>query len=334
MNEIAESLREAAAELFRRELKVPGGQFSLALWLSLESVELPRIGIPEAAGGAGGGLAEAIAVARTVGYFAVPAPLVETSMLAGRVLAESGFEARNGPLALLMGGVELTREGAGWRLDGATARVPWAGIASSLVVLVDGRVAVFPRDEAVVTPGLNLGGEPRDDVALNGIRLAADAVHDAPAGLDYEAVLHWGALARAAQIAGALERILEMTVQYSLDREQFGRPISRFQALQHGAATVAGDVAASLAAVQTAVERPMPLDIAIAKLTASAAVGPATRFAHQVHGALGFTDEHPLYHYTTRLWAWRDEFGSEDEWAIRIGRQAASAGIRVWELLA
>jgi acyl-CoA dehydrogenase len=334
MNEIAESLREAAAELFKRELKSPGGEFSEALWLSLESVELPLVGIPESAGGAGGGLAEAAAIARTTGYFAVPAPLVETAMLAGRVLAESGFEARNGPLALVTEGARLTRDGAGWRLEGGATRVPWARLASTLVVLGEGFVVVLPRGEAEVIPGANLGGEPRDDVAFRGIPVPAEAVHDAPAGLDQEAVLGWGALARAAQITGALERILEMTVQYAIDRQQFGRPISRFQALQHGAATVAGEVAAALAAVEAAVERPETMSIAIAKLTASAAVGPATRFAHQVHGALGFTDEHPLYHFTTRLWAWRDEFGSEEEWAMRIGRHAAGAGDRVWEELA
>jgi acyl-CoA dehydrogenase len=186
-----------------------------------------------------------------------------------------------------------------------------------------------------IAPGVNLAGEPRDQVRFPRVQLSADAVRDAPVDVvNPMAVRAWGALARSAQIAGALERILAMTVQHAQDREQFGRPIAKFQALQHGAATIAGELAATRAALEAAVEAPGRVTIAIAKAISSGAVGPATRFAHQVHGALGFTDEHPLYHYTTRLWSWRDEFGSEEEWSIEIGRRAAAAGAGLWEALA
>ena len=333
MSEIADSLREAADDLFRRELKGPGGKFSETLWRSLESVELPLVGVPEQSGGAGGGLGEATALARSTGYHAVPAPLVETGMLAGRVLAEAGFQVPSGPLSLVVGELGLKPEGEGWELDGTAGLVPWASVASHLVVLSRGQVALVDPGQAVVSGGANLAGEPRDGVAFRGARLPASAVRAAPPGLDHEEVLLRGALARAAQISGGLERILAMSVQYSLDRSQFGRPLARFQALQHGAATAAGDLAAAMAAVEAAVEAPGPLTIGIAKAVCSAAVGPATRFAHQLHGALGFTDEHPLYNYTTRLWAWRDEFGSEEEWWIRIGRRAAENGKQIWQLL-
>jgi acyl-CoA dehydrogenase len=135
-------------------------------------------------------------------------------------------------------------------------------------------------------------------------------------------------------IAGGLERVLEMTVNYALDREQFGRPLARFQALQHGAATVAGEVAMVIAALEAAVERADELSIGIAKICASSAVSTTAQFAHQVHGAIGFTTEHALHIHTTRLWAWRDEFGSEEEWAVRVGQQVAAEGQHLWEFLA
>jgi acyl-CoA dehydrogenase len=335
MSEVSESLREAAAQLLEREIPSAGAEFSPALWEKLESVEFPRVGIPETAGGSGGGVEEAVALARTFGYFAVPAPVVETGMLAGRLLAESGARVPRGPLAYVEGpDLRLARSDGGWLLDGFARRVPWARVAARLVVVSGGSLAEVDPALARVTPGTNLAGEPRDDVEFSAVRLPSSAVRDLPAGVTADVVRAWGALGRSAQIAGALERILEITVEYAQNREQFGRPISKFQALQHGAAAVAGDLAATLATLESAVERDDVLTMAQAKIVSSAAVGPATRFAHQVHGALGFTDEHPLYRYTTRLWAWRDEFGSDETWAIHVGRLAAGAGGGLWELLA
>ncbi len=335
MSEVSESLREAATNLLLREIPSTGGEFSPALWDKLESVDLPRVGIPERAGGSGGGLEEAVALARTFGYFAVPAPLVETGMLAGRLLAESGSKVPSGPLAYAAGPeLTLTRVQGGWSLNGVARRVAWARIASRIVVLTGGWVAEVDPALARLTRGTNLAGEPRDDVEFTDARLPSAAVRELPSGVTEDLVRAWGALGRAAQIAGALERILKITVEYAQDREQFGRPISKFQALQHGAAAGAGDIAVTLAALESAVERQDVLSMALAKIVSSAAVGPATRFAHQVHGALGFTDEHPLYRYTTRLWAWRDEFGSDEAWSILVGRHAAEAGSKLWEMLA
>ena len=67
-------------------------------------------------------------------------------------------------------------------------------------------------------------------------------------------------------------------------------------------------------------------EIAAAKIRAGDAVAVATRVAHQVHGAIGFTDEHRLHYATRRLWAWRGEYGSAAEWAAWLGRRVAARG--------
>ena len=142
-----------------------------------------------------------------------------------------------------------------------------------------------------------------------------------------------GALLRSIQIAGALERILELTVTYAGDRKQFGQPLNRFQAVQQAIAEMAGVVALAGAAVDQAVEDPTGKRVAVAKVVAGEAAGRAAALAHQVHGAIGFTYEHQLHRFTTRLWRWRDEDGSEPAWAENLGDLLARVGgDRVWEV--
>ena len=144
-------------------------------------------------------------------------------------------------------------------------------------------------------------------------------------------------------MAGALGHILDASVQFSLDRVQFGRPIAKFQAVQHNLAALAGEVAAAGAAADAASEAIATYGIAderavaetaIAKLRVGEAASTGAAIAHQVHGAMGFTYEHTLHHSTRRLWTWREEFGNETYWAIRIGHMVAGRGAdALWPFL-
>jgi len=136
-------------------------------------------------------------------------------------------------------------------------------------------------------------------------------------------------------MAGALEHILDQSVQWSLDRVQFGRAIAKFQAVQHNLAMLAGEVAAAGAAADAAAEAiseqgisgdSVASAVAAAKVRVGEAAGSGAAIAHQVHGAMGFTYEHSLHHATRRLWAWREEFGNEALWAERLGRMVAERG--------
>jgi acyl-CoA dehydrogenase len=183
-----------------------------------------------------------------------------------------------------------------------------------------------------LTQGSSLAGEPRDTVSFDGA--TAIAVKPAPR-LDPAAVVRLGAAVRCQQMAGALDHILAQSVQYSLDRVQFGRPIAKFQAVQHNLANLAGEVAAAGAAADAAAEaiaaygihsETTAAEVAIAKMRVGEAAGTGAAIAHQVHGAMGFTKEHSLHHATRRLWAWREEFGNEAVWATTLGRMVAERG--------
>ncbi len=156
--------------------------------------------------------------------------------------------------------------------------------------------------------------------------------------VDADALMRLGALGRAAMMAGALERIAEMAMEYALIRVQFGRPIAKFQAIQQQLAALAGEVAASRRAVDQAVAAAETgdgaLEIAVAKARVGESAGVSAEIAHQVHGAIGFTHEHNLHHFTRRLWSWRDEFGPEVYWQTMIGhRVVAAGGDGLWPLL-
>lgn len=132
-----------------------------------------------------------------------------------------------------------------------------------------------------------------------------------------------GAALHAALIAGALARVLELTVRHCLDREQFGRAIGAFQAVQHQLAVMAEHVAAASMAASLAFppgrEAPRLMAAAVAKARTSEAAQWVAATAHALHGAIGITADHDLQLYTRRLHEWRMAHGSEDYWHRGIG---------------
>jgi acyl-CoA dehydrogenase len=201
--------------------------------------------------------------------------------------------------------------------DAGGERVPWARDAESIVVP---GVGCFAREAVEIKPGHNLAGEPRDRVRFDAD--AGGAAFDAPA----DVLALRSALARTAVMAHALDAVAEMTIAYAREREQFGRPIARFQAVQEHLVTVAQQAALTSAAYELAARREGAFEIAAAKLVANRAATIATRAAHQVHGARGTTREYPLHELTRRLWAWRSEDGDERYWSTRLGAAVARAG--------
>ncbi|HTV45513.1 MAG TPA: acyl-CoA dehydrogenase family protein [Stellaceae bacterium] len=315
------------------------GVWPKALWDALEESGLPLAWVPEALGGPGATMADGFAVLRAAGRFAVPAPLAET-LMAGWLLARAGITAPAGAMTLAPvhadGHITLDREG---RLSGRARRVPFARNAGHFAVLVRRggvpAVALVADAGVAVSHQQSLSGEPRDTVSFDGV--VPETV--APVELDEDVIQRLGAAVRSQQMAGALEKILEQSVQWALDRSQFGRPIAKFQAVQHNLAALAGEVAAAGAAADLAAEACTgteigTAEIAIAKVRAGEAAGSGAAIAHQVHGAMGFTYEHTLHHATRRLWAWREEFGNEAVWATRLGRMVAERGAdQLWPFI-
>ncbi|MEU8514183.1 acyl-CoA dehydrogenase family protein [Kitasatospora sp. NPDC048722] len=246
------------------------------------------------------------------------------------------------PAAFHVGPAGTMGEDLALRVSGTLPRVPWGGSATVLVVAQGpGGPVLFPVDPArtTVATGSNLAGESRDTLHLADFQVPAELVRPLPPDLLTECELR-AALARAALIAGAAERCVELTVAHTSGRIQFGRPLSHFQAVKQEEARLIEESALVGAAVEAAGEAvelhgfEAVFAIAAAKAQASASVAEITRIAHQLHGAIGFTELSELRFATTRLWSWRDEDGDEAHWSARLGRTAlAQRAEDLWPLL-
>ena len=312
------------------------GAWPEALWRALEEGGLTLPLVPEAQGGAGGTWLDAHVVVRAAGRHAAPVPLAET-IVASWLLAGAGLEVPFGPLTLAPvhrdDTLILARAGGGWHVRGTAARVPWGAAAGHVVVVgeaADGRtiIALVARGTARVTADRNLALEPRDTLVFDDAPVLAAA--QAATGIRADAITLYGALARSAQMAGALESLLTQSTRYVGERRQFGRPIGSFQAIQHQLAVLAGHAAAAGISAErafAAADTGDPgFEVAVAKIRAGEAAGLGASIAHQVHGAIGFTYEHSLHFATRRLWSWRAEFGSESRWASELGRTVTTRG--------
>lgn len=312
-------------------LQAARGSWAPAVWKELEQAGLTTVSVAADLGGGGGALADTAAIVRLTGRHAAPVPLAESALVALWLGELAGEAVRPGPAVpvLALGGeLTSTPAGGGWTVSGSVHDVPWARIAQRLVlaVAVDDTVAVGLVDGTAVdvAEGTNIAGEPRDTVTIDGARVVALD------GVSAEHVRVRAALARTGLMVGAMERVLDLSMIYAVQREQFGRPLARFQVIRHYIAEMAGEVAAARAGFDAAVDAVAAGDgmvaVAAAKVRAGRSAGEVAGLAHQIHGAIGFTDEHVLHHSTTRLWAWRDEDGTEAHWAGVLGRRAVEAG--------
>ncbi len=341
--ELGKGLSRLSEETCTSELleSAEQGVWPEAVWNGLENLGLVMAALPEEAGGVGLELADLLYIVNRSAYEALPVPLVET-FLAGRALVAAGIEVPEGPLTVapVMGEhLELSRSGDTWSLQGVARHVPWGNRCGHAVVVaaqdgVEHVALVRLAPELVVQEEKNLAGEPRVDLKFDGATVVdARVVAAARERLELD-----GALLRAVQMTGAMERALELSLSYANERVQFGRPIGKFQAVQQMLAVMAGHVAAAKAAADFAAHGCAQglglFPVAIAKARVGEAAGLSAEIAHQVHGAMGITREHRLHFSTRRLWAWRDEFGAEVLWQRRLGSLVAQQGPdALWPML-
>lgn len=339
---IADSVERLFAERITPEVlaRFDAGHAASELWQQVVDNGLPGALVAEEAGGSGASWLEASPILRAIGYWKAPLPLSET-MLASLLLASAGLQVPEGPITLIqvgrLGDLSLSADGL---LNGRAVNVPWARSCRwALVANDDGRVALVDLRQAQVSleAGSNFAGEERD--ILTFVATAVQAIGHLRLPDVAEPVWLLGALARACMLVGALESSLDQAVAYANERAQFGKAIGKFQAIQQQLAQMAGVIGAARTATQVALHsacqalqgKPgsgscLAFDIAVAKVCAGEAATLATSVAHQVHGAIGFTHEHTLHFATRRLWSWRDEFGSDAQWAEVLGQAAIAAG--------
>jgi acyl-CoA dehydrogenase len=333
---IEESIQRILADQVDRKVldAVESGEWPQALWDALEQSGFTEIlAAPDDENAPQ--WADAYPMFHAIGRYAAPVPLAETAV-ANYLLATHDLPRRQGALTFVDAQEGATLVDGALVLNATIAGVPWARRAQAYVVTarVGARQAIALVDANVaglrVDAGTNLAGEPLDTVAFTTCRAEAFRLLDREIDL-----LAYGALIRAAMMAGAVEAVLASSVEYANERVQFGRPIGKFQAIQQSLAQLAGEAtssqSAALAAFACIGREPGRFETAVAKIRAGKAAGLASSIAHQVHGAIGFTWEHTLHYATQRLWSWRAEYGTEAWWAAELGRAAITRrSARLW----
>jgi acyl-CoA dehydrogenase len=352
MEDMSTIVLEQANRLFQQHVNkevlsaADAGHWPSALWAALDEAGLPLALVPEAAGGVGLAALDVANLIRRSAFYSVPLPLAET-MIANRLWTDAGGHPLEGAVTLgptnNSDRLTVKPQGKGWRLNGIARHVPWGLEVTNLFFAEDesggGYLArVRARGATSLKRRRNIAYEPRDEISFDDIELSSDDVLKAPAWLTENGLMPFGAAIRSQQMVGAMERCLDYAQTYANERVQFGRPIAKFQAVQHMLAIAAGHFAAATAAADTLTQSERlgddRLAVAIAKARCGESAGHVAAACQQVHGAMGFTQEHPLHFASRRLWCWRDEWGAEAFWQEMIGRTiCAVGGEGFWPLL-
>lgn len=305
---LAQSCSSAAVRAAERD---PDDRLLKLLWDEIEESGLTNALVAETDGGFGLSVAQILPLAVLMGVHALPLPLAET-MVARALLLRAGVEP---PLAPIVLAVVLSNND---RATIRTAELPLARTARYVLVSRGETLDLVELSPAVLSP-------PRSEFSLS-TRVVAEMAQirdsipaDAIAFRETIALLH------AAKLTGAMQRVLQMTIDYAETRSQFGRPIGKFQAIQQQVSVMAEHVAAARMAVQLAAGTggwfPDPLAAGVAKECASSAALIVAQTAHSVHGAIGISREHDLQLYTRRMAEWRAAEGAESYWATQVGRE-------------
>jgi acyl-CoA dehydrogenase len=299
-----------------------------ASWREVANSGFAALLVGESKEGFGGDWGDAFAVLRCAGAHAAPLPVGE-AMVAAALAGDAGLELDGGLATIASRAVgEVDAKG---RFAGRIESVPWGRELAHVVFDLGGQiVCMHTADAGSIERRVNPAGEARDTLIFEGA--------PAQCAESRMSVLEAGAFVRIAQIAGALDAALALSIQYANERTQFGKQIGKFQAVQQSLAMFAEEAAAVNCAGQAAAEAAdrgdAGFEIATAKLRANMAAAVGAAVAHQVHGAIGFTQEHALHRSTRRLVTWRSEFGGERFWAEQIGRGVCDRGAdALWSFL-
>lgn len=284
---------------------IESGESPETLWRSISDAGFLDLMAPEEAGGAGLRLQNVFPVLLQLGRYAMPLPFAQSIM--ARALL-SGAEASSA--GMLTFAPTMVRSGNSLRCQ----VVPYGALADSVLVS-DGEALWLLPTAAAERSQVDLRAQTATltwpDMA-KARQLPGDAASLAPLA----------AATYAALLAGAQQRVFQLTLDYCNERQQFGRTLGKFQAVQHTLSVMAQHVAAASIAAEAAfqaAEVPSWIPAAIAKSRTSEAVCVVADSAHALHGAIGVTEEFDLQLLTRRLHGWRRAHGSEGYWNRLLG---------------
>lgn len=326
------------------DTQTPAGAVDAEIWAALTESGFSTVSVSEEYGGGAGTLADALAVISAVTRTGAVTPLIEHT-IATWLASAAGHEVQStsATVGFAGDGAILRRRGDAVVLEGTVSDIVHAESTDTIVLLVgtaDGdrpRVVVVSTTAEGVTQdhGTDLVGAALTDVTF----VSTPVVFCGDSPIDTEAARDLAAVAYSVAMSAAATSVRDRTVQYAGERQQFGRPLAKFQAIQQSLAWLAALTAMTETAVAAAVEATMNRPdqaraaVATAKVVTSENARAISNAAHQIHGAIGFTSEYPLGRFTTSLLSWRDRYGNEHEWATVLADQILDDGADLWDTI-
>ena len=304
------------------------------LWRAIADLGWTGLLISEADGGVGGSLLDAILLVEQFGYAGVASPFISSAIASTVILSDAHRGDRLSQLArgetrVALAFSEETGEFtaqsvrttvAGQSISGVKKFVRDAGVADELIVAACGEVGLncylVPTSQAAVMPVNTISGEDVFGITFDAVPAPTAQLLGADgAGWDVmRRGIAAGALARAAEMVGLAQRVVDIVVEYAKVREQSGQPVGAFQAIQHHCADMLRDLEGARYITYRAastIDHAAPVDgaVAMAKAYAGDACLAVARRGHQVMGAIGYCDEHELHRLHKRIQAAAVDFG-------------------------
>lgn len=323
------------------------------LWKKMAATNLTGLSIPEQYGGVGDFLDLMVVLEEMGRVCFLGPYFATLALGAAAIMEAGSDEQKRKYLAGIAGGrimmtmalcestakytadeIKLKAESQGgyYVLNGAKIFVPDAQAASHVICAVrtedtkkpEEGITLFVVDinsvGITVKPYKTVAGDKQGEITFGNVKVSAkDMMGGVNKGWGYiEKILQKANVARCAEMVGLAEQALKMTLDYAKERKAFGHPIGAFQSLQHRCADMLVDIdGAKYAAWQAAwkINRGLEAarETAIAKAFVSQACKRVMASAHQVHGAIGFSEDHILHYYTKRARAYEFSFGGAEE---------------------
>lgn len=332
-----------------RQMEMDEKGYSPELWRKMAELGWLGLPFPEGYDGGGGSLLDLVILLEEMGRACLPSPYLSSVVMSGlTILAEGSDDQRQRYLPAISRGDIFTfalteSDGSyeaasikakanhgkeGYVISGTKLFVPYAHVADHMLCLARTSADPIPEDGLSLfvvdagSPGVRsailstIASDKQCEVALDGVRVPAGSVLGEP-GRGWpivEKTLQWAAIAKCAEMVGAGQQVLEMSVAYAKERVQFDRPIGTFQAVQHHCANMLLDVDGMRyltyeAAWLLSSGLPAVKEVAMAKTWVSEAIGRVIRLGHQIHGGIGYTIDHDLQLYYRRGKAAQALFG-------------------------
>jgi len=333
-----------------KEIEESEQGYSPELWKEMAGLGWMGLAFPEKYGGADMSFLDLAVLLEETGRACLPGPFFSTVVLGGLTILDTGNEEQkqeylpkiaSGEIIFTLAltepsakydaaaiAVKATADGEEYTLNGTKLFVPDANIADYMLVVARTDEPAKPEDGITIfivdakSPGISttvlktIANDNLCEVVFNQVKVPRKNILGQlnQGWSEVQKIIERAAVAKCCEMAGGMQQVLEMTVDYAKERKQFGRPIGSFQIIQHYCTDILTDVEGTrLSAYQAAwmVSEGLPCteQVAIAKAWAGQASERIVALAHQIHGAIGWTIDHDLQYYTRRAKAAEVTFG-------------------------